>query len=99
MLRVRRLSGTFVPAVLLALMLALPAEAGQAVRELGRENGETFGDQHWGPGCETSRPGCRAIARVSGYQVILDGHPRPFFVKRRGWIVAFTLQVGKPTDA
>ena len=83
-------------ALTLVLMLVVPAEAG-STRELGREHGEGFANQHWGPGCESAEKQCRAIARLSGYQVTLADHVRPFLVKHRGWIVAFTLKVGKPT--
>ena len=43
---------------------------------------------------------CTAIARVTGYQVLQRGSRRhPFLVRRSGKVVAFTLQLGRPSES
>ena len=67
--------------------LALAPGAGAAVVEMG---------------ATTPRPGascpdnCQAIGRVTGYQAGQAGRRSPFRARRRGKIVAFSLQLGRP---
>lgn len=41
---------------------------------------------------------CWVAPSVSGYQIQIDGQKNPFRVKKRGRIVAFTVQLGTVTD-
>ena len=68
-------------------VLAAPPAAGAAVVEMG---------------ATTPRPAascpetCQAVGRVTGYQAGQAGRRSPFRARRRGKIVAFSLQLGRP---
>jgi hypothetical protein len=76
------------------LALALPAGASARIVELGA------GPQSAAPSCpgSTDDP-CEAIVRSTGLQGRSPGgRKNPFYIRRDGYIVAFTLTLSKPTD-
>lgn len=72
---------------MLAAML-VPAAASAAVVEMGATQPRLT------PSCPAN---CQAVGRVSGYQVAQGPRRNPFLVRRRGKIVAFSLQLGIPS--
>lgn len=83
---VRRIAPALVGLTL--LVAAAPASA-SSVREVGQDNVRAFHN----PGCPAH---CEAIGRVTGYQVQIGKAKNPYFIRRKGRIVAFTLRLGKP---
>jgi hypothetical protein len=79
--------------------LAAPAAARNA-QELGAPKGAGFPK----PDCPTNAAipsdpqGCQAIAQVTGFNYRVNGVHNPMRVKRSGYIVAFTVELAKPTD-
>src|SRR5207248_8607077 len=73
----------------LCLALLVPALASARLTELG---GSDLGT----PSCP-SNP-CLAITRTTGFQMLLNGRRNVFMAPRTGWIVAFTIALGKPTQ-
>jgi hypothetical protein len=74
----------------LAAVLALPASASARVIELGSVADEA------NPSC----PGdpCEAAVRVTALQGRAAGGPKnPYYIRRNGYIVAFTLRLAEPT--
>ena len=77
-------------AVALALGLAQPASA--RVVELGALPGSTVK-----PSCPADP--CEAAVRVTAIQGRQAGGPKnPYYIRRDGYIVAFTVQLAKPSD-
>lgn len=72
----------------LACVLALPAAADARVRELGAE------PEGAKVGCPED---CQAITRTTGYQTSSGEVRNPYFIRRDGYIVAWTITLGKPT--
>jgi hypothetical protein len=74
----------------LAAALALPASASARVVELGSIAEEAT------PSC----PGdpCEAVVRVTGLQgSMAGGRKNPYYIRRNGYIVAFTVRLSEPT--
>ena len=81
----KRLQTSITLAVLVALALA--PSAGAAVVDMGATT----------PRPSASCPdSCQAIGRVTGYQAGQAGRRSPFRARRRGKIVAFSVQLGRP---
>jgi hypothetical protein len=79
-----------ISAVSLALVLAPAASA--RVIELGEVPSSTVK-----PSCPTDP--CEAAVRVTALQGrIAGGRKNPYYIRRNGYIVAFTLQLAKPSD-
>jgi hypothetical protein len=77
----------------LAAALALPASASARIVELG---GTADAAPLNCPG--TTEAPCVAAVRMTGYQGRASGGPpNPFYIRRDGVIVAFTVQLAKPT--
>ena len=77
----------------LAAALALPSSASARVIELG---GTASAAKLNCPG--TTESPCVAAVRMTGYQGrATDGPKNPFYIRRDGFIVAFTVQLAKPT--
>jgi hypothetical protein len=77
----------------LAAALALPASASARIIELG---GTADAASLNCPG--TTEAPCVAAVRMTGYQGRASGGPKnPFYIRRDGFLVAFTLQLAKPT--
>src|SRR5918992_1229271 len=75
----------------LVAALALPASASARIVELG-EQAEAAN-----PSC----PGdpCEAAVRVTALQGrMAGGRTNPYYIRRDGYIVAFTVQLARPTD-
>ncbi len=69
-------------------VLAIPAGAQAKVRELGAEP----------PGAKVGCPdNCQAITRTTGYQTSSGSIKNPYFVRRDGHIVAWTITLGEPS--
>ena len=77
----------------LAAALALPSSASARIVELGgTANPATLNC----PGAEGAP--CVAAVKMTGYQGRASGGPKnPFYIRRDGHLVAFTLQLAKPT--
>ena len=68
--------------------LAVPAGADARVRELGAEP----------PGAKVGCPeNCQAITRTTGYQTSSGSIKNPYFIRRDGYIVAWTITLGEPS--
>jgi hypothetical protein len=79
----------------LAAALALPPSASARIIELG---GTADPASLNCPG--TTEAPCVAAVRMTGYQGRASGGPKnPFYIRRDGFLVAFTLQLAKPTAA
>jgi hypothetical protein len=78
-------------AVALAAALAVPASASARVVELGAGSTQT---------AKSNCPGnpCRAIYQVTGYQGRSANLKNPFFVRRDGHLVAFTITLPELAD-
>jgi hypothetical protein len=69
-------------------VLAAPAVAQAKVRELGAEP----------PGAKVGCPdNCQAITRTTGYQTSSGSIKNPYYVRRDGHIVAWTITLGEPS--
>jgi hypothetical protein len=68
--------------------LAVPAAADARVRELGAEPAGAR------VGCPDN---CQAITRTTGYQTSSGSIKNPYFIRRDGHIVAWTITLGKPS--
>jgi hypothetical protein len=69
-------------------VLAVPAGAQAKVRELGAEP----------PGAKVGCPEtCQAITRTTGYQTSSGSIKNPYYVRRDGYIVAWTITLGEPS--
>ena len=79
--------------MVLAAALALPSSASARIVELGGT----------GDAAELNCPGtaedlCVAAVRMTGYQGRVSGGPKnPYYIRRDGHLVAFTVQLSKPT--
>jgi hypothetical protein len=79
--------------LVLAAALALPSSASARIVELGGT----------GDAAELNCPGtaedlCVAAVRMTGYQGRVSGGPKnPYYIRRDGHLVAFTVQLSKPT--
>jgi hypothetical protein len=82
----------FIPAIAAALALVAAAPAGAAYREIGVPNGERL------PAASCPED-CEVLARVTGYQVQVGEVKNPYQVNRPGKITAFTISLGKPSNA
>lgn len=80
---------TALACALAACALASPAAA-KNTQELGAPHGLAFPAAD----CPTD---CQAIAQVTGFNVRVHGVHNPMRVKRSGYIVAFTVQLAKPS--
>jgi len=79
--------------LVLAGALALPASASARIVELG---GTASPAELNCPG--TTEAPCVAAVRMTGYQGRATGGPKnPFYIRRDGFLVAFTVQLAKPT--
>lgn len=79
--------------LLAAAALALPAGASARIVELG---GTADAASLNCPG--TAENPCVAAVRITGYQGRASGGPRnPYYIRRNGHLVAFTVQLAKPT--
>ncbi len=77
----------------LAAALALPSSASARIVELG---GTADAAALNCPG--TTEAPCVAAVRMTGYQGRASGGPKnPFYIRRDGFLVAFTVQLAKPT--
>ena len=70
-------------------LLALPSAASARVRELGAEPAGAR------VGCPAD---CQAITRTTGYQTRSGTIKNPYFIRRSGTIVAWTITLGEPND-
>jgi hypothetical protein len=85
---VKRIRTALVPALALLAMGAASAQA-SSVREIG--------DYKDVPLPQAACPlTCQAIGHVTGYQVQIGAHKNPYVIHRDGYIVAFTIRLGKP---
>jgi hypothetical protein len=74
-----------------AVVLALPSTASARIVELGSQASPVT------PSCPADP--CEAAVRVTGLQGRVAGGPKnPFYIRRDGYIVAFTVRLAKPTD-
>lgn len=74
----------------MAALLALPAPASARIVELGS------GAEAANPSCPADP--CEAAVRVTALQGRAAGGPKnPYYIRRDGYIVAFTLQLAQPT--
>jgi hypothetical protein len=79
--------------LVLAAAIALPQTASARIIELG---GTADAASLNCPG--TTEAPCVAAVRMTGYQGRASGGPKnPFYIRRDGHLVAFTLQLAKPT--
>jgi hypothetical protein len=79
--------------LVLAAALALPQTASARIIELG---GTADAASITCPG--TTEAQCVAAVRMTGYQGRASGGPEnPFYIRRDGHLVAFTVQLAKPT--
>jgi hypothetical protein len=77
----------------LAAAMALPSSASARIVELG---GTADAADLNCPG--TTEAPCVAAVRMTGYQGRSSGGPKnPFYIRRDGFLVAFTVQLAKPT--
>ena len=68
--------------------LVVPAAADARVREVGAEP----------PGAKVGCPeNCQAITRTTGYQTSSGSIKNPYYIRRDGYIVAWTITLGKPS--
>jgi hypothetical protein len=75
-----------------SLALALAPSASARIVELGAVPNSTVV-----PSCPADP--CEAAVRVTGLQGALGGgRKNPYYIRRDGYIVAFTVQLSKPTD-
>jgi hypothetical protein len=72
------------------VVLVLAATASARVIELGSKAATVR------PTCPT---GCEAVARLTGYQGRSGSVRNPFVITRAGYIVAFSIKLGRPTRA
>jgi hypothetical protein len=73
-----------------AAAFALPQGASARVVELGAQAEAAT------PACPSDP--CQAVARVTGLQGRAAGGPKnPYYIRRDGWLVAFTVTLSKPT--
>jgi hypothetical protein len=73
------------------LALAAPATASARYVELGTPSAAAT------PSCPASP--CEAAVRVTALQGrVTDGRKNPYYIRRDGHIIAFTVQLSKPTD-
>jgi hypothetical protein len=79
------------PFCLAAAVLAVPQAASARVVELGAKAPSVT------PSCPADP--CEAAVRVTGYKGRAGNVKDPYLIRRTGWIVAFTVQLSKPTDA
>jgi hypothetical protein len=78
----------------LSLALAMAPSASARIVELGAGSSATT------PSCpgSTTDP-CEAVVRVTGLQGrTAGGRKNPYYIRRDGYIVAFTVQLSRPTD-
>jgi hypothetical protein len=85
---VKRIRTALVPALALLAMGAASAQA-SSVREVGDYKEVPLPQA----GCPLA---CQAIGHVTGYQVQIGTHKNPYVIHRDGYIVAFTIRLGKP---
>src|SRR5215210_6524949 len=77
----------------LAAAMALPSSASARIVELGSTADAAALNC---PG--TTEAPCVAAVRMTGYQGRASGGPKnPFYIRRDGFLVAFTVQLAKPT--
>jgi hypothetical protein len=77
-----------VPVLLAAALWSAPGASARIV-ELGATAAPTS---------PTCKPQCYAVVRVTGYQGrAADGPKNPYYIRRDGYIVAFTVTLGTPT--
>jgi len=75
-----------------AVALAVPQAASARVVELGSQA------QPAKPSCPADP--CEAVVRVTGIQGRSAGGPKnPYYIRRDGWLVAFTVTLSQPTAA
>lgn len=78
------------PVLVLALALVLPSAASARIVELGATAEPAT------PSCPTDP--CVAVVRVTGYQGrAAGGRTNPYYIRRDGYIVAFTVTLAAPT--
>lgn len=70
--------------------LAFAPAASARIVELGSKNPAAT------PSCPTDP--CEVLARVTGYPGRAGTVKNPYYIRRDGWLVAFTVPLGKPTD-
>jgi hypothetical protein len=85
---VKRIRTALVPALALLAVGAASAQA-SSVREIGDYKEVPLPQA----GCPLA---CQAIGHVTGYQVQIGTHKNPYVIHRDGYIVAFTIRLGKP---
>jgi hypothetical protein len=85
---VKRIRTALVPALALLAMGAASAQA-SSVREVGDYKEVPLPQA----GCPLA---CQAVGHVTGYQVQIGTHKNPYVIHRDGYIVAFTIRLGKP---
>jgi hypothetical protein len=87
---VKRIRTALIPALAL-LFVSLAAAAAQAssVREIGEYKDAPLPQA----GCPLS---CQAIGHMTGFQAQIGSHKKPYVIHRDGYIVAFTIRLGKP---
>jgi hypothetical protein len=73
-----------------ALLLVLAPSASARVVELGSKNGPAT------PSCPNTP--CEVLARVTGYPGHAGTVKNPYYIRRDGYLVAFTVPLGTPTD-
>ena len=76
----------------LALVFALPAVAPATLNEVGLLPNTTPPTV---PSCPTSP--CLAVSRTTGFQAKVGAVNKPLVVRRTGWLVAWTIMLGKPS--
>jgi hypothetical protein len=81
---------TLLAIFVLAAALALPASASARIVELGETAEEAS------PSCPSDP--CEAVVRVTGLQgSMAGGRKNPYYIRRNGYIVAFTVRLSEPT--
>jgi hypothetical protein len=73
-----------------AVLLASAPSASARVVELGAKNGTAT------PSCPATP--CAVLARVTGYPGHAGTVKNPYYIRRNGYLVAFTVPLGTPTD-
>jgi hypothetical protein len=76
------------PTFVLAAALALPHAASARVIEIGSGGTEAS------PSCPAQ---CEVLYRVTAYPGRIGAGRKPYVIPRDGWVVAFTVRLGKPT--
>jgi hypothetical protein len=80
-------------AALCALLIAAVV-----VSSAGASTAKVLGKTPHTPPPNCPKTPCSAVGRVTGFPLVADGVKRPFYVRKNGKIVAWAIDLSKPTD-